>query len=107
MDFRVEFRGAILSVVPLSDCGLRRIERHVGADNGYQRYYPTFILELPCLGVIAGIARDGFMAETNLPSTSYTLGSLRTPRRVLKIGRAVRASEQARFGGTPPCAIGC
>jgi hypothetical protein len=68
--FRVEFRGAILSLVRLSDCGLRWIERHVGADNGYQRYYPTFIPELPCLGVIAGIARDGFVVETNLPSTS-------------------------------------
>jgi hypothetical protein len=39
-DFRVEFHGAILLLVPLSDCGLRWIEKHIGADNGYQPYYP-------------------------------------------------------------------
>ena len=44
-DFRVEFHDAILLLVPLSDGGLQWIERHIGADNGYQPYYPTVILE--------------------------------------------------------------
>jgi len=33
-DFSVEYHGAILLLVPLSDGGLRWIERHIGADNG-------------------------------------------------------------------------
>jgi hypothetical protein len=44
-DFRVEYHGAILLLVPLSDGGLRWIERCIGADNGYQPYYPTVVLE--------------------------------------------------------------
>jgi hypothetical protein len=63
-DFRVEFHGAILLLVPLSEGGLRWIERHIGADNGYQPYYPTVILEPRFLdGVIAGIRRNGLVAR--------------------------------------------
>ena len=59
-DFRVEFHGAILLLIPLSDGGLRWIERHIGADNGYQPYYPTVILEPRYLDdIITGIQRDG------------------------------------------------
>jgi hypothetical protein len=63
-DFRVEFHGAILLLVPLSDGGLRWVEKHIGADNGYQPYYPTVILEPRYLdGVIAGIRRNGLVAR--------------------------------------------
>jgi hypothetical protein len=63
-DFRVEFHGAILLLVPLSDGGLRWVERHIGADNGYQPYYPTVVLEPRFLdGVIAGIRRKGLVAR--------------------------------------------
>jgi hypothetical protein len=63
-DFRVEFHGAILLLVPLSDGGLRWIEKHIGADNGYQPYYPTVVLEPRYLdGVIAGIRRKGLVAR--------------------------------------------
>jgi hypothetical protein len=63
-DFRVEYHGAILLLVPLSDCGLRWVEKHIGADNGYQPYYPTVILEPRYLdGVIAGIRRKGLVAR--------------------------------------------
>jgi hypothetical protein len=63
-DFRVEYHGAILLLVPLSDCGLRWVERHIGADNGYQPYYPTVIIEPRYLdGVIAGIRRKGLVAR--------------------------------------------
>ncbi len=63
-DFRVEFHGAILLLVPLSDGGLRWVERCIGADNGYQPYYPTVILEPRFLdGVIASIRRKGLVAR--------------------------------------------
>jgi hypothetical protein len=63
-DFRVEYHGAILLLVPLSDGGLRWIEVHIGADNGYQPYYPTVILEPRYLdGVITGIRREGLVAR--------------------------------------------
>jgi hypothetical protein len=63
-DFRVEFHGAIVLLFPLSDCGFRWIERHIGADNGYQPYYPTVILEPRYLnGVIAGIRKKGLVAR--------------------------------------------
>jgi len=59
-DFRVEFHGAILLLVALSDGGLRWIEKHIGPDNGYQPYYPTAIIEPRFLdGVITGIRRKG------------------------------------------------
>ena len=56
-DFRVEFHGAILLLVPLSDGGLRWIEKHIGAD-------PTAIIEPRFFdGVIADIRRDGLVAR--------------------------------------------
>jgi len=63
-DFRVEFHGAILLLVPLSDGGLRWIEKHIGADNGYQPYYPTVILEPRYIDdVLVGIRRKGLVAR--------------------------------------------
>jgi hypothetical protein len=63
-DFRVEYHGAIPLPIPLFDHGLRWVERCVGADNGYQPYYPTVILEPRFLdGVIAGIRRTGLVAR--------------------------------------------
>jgi hypothetical protein len=40
-DFRVEYHGAILLLVPLSHHGLRWVERCIGADNGYQTLLPN------------------------------------------------------------------
>jgi hypothetical protein len=63
-DFRVEFHGAILLLVPLSDGGLRWIDRCIGAGNGYQPYYPTVILEPRYLdGVLGGIRKFGLVAR--------------------------------------------
>jgi hypothetical protein len=63
-DFRVEFHGAILLLVPLSDGGLRWIERHIGADNGYQPYYPTVILEPRYIAdVLVDIRKKGLVAR--------------------------------------------
>jgi hypothetical protein len=63
-DFRVEFHGAIILLCPLTKPGFRWIERHIGADNGYQPYYPTVILELRYLDdVLVGIRRKGLVAR--------------------------------------------
>ncbi len=63
-DFRVEFHGAILLLVPLSDGGLRWVERCIGADNGYQPYFPTVILEPRYMeDVLQGIRKLGLVAR--------------------------------------------
>jgi hypothetical protein len=63
-DFRVEFHGAIVLLCPLTKPGFRWIERHIGADNGYQPYYPTVILEPRYLdGIITSIRRKGLVAR--------------------------------------------
>ena len=63
-DFRVEHHGSICLVVPLSRRGGAWINKNIGADNGYQPYYPTVILEPRYLvGVIASIRKKGLVAR--------------------------------------------
>jgi hypothetical protein len=63
-DFRVEHHGSICLLVPLSGPGRAWVNKNIGADNGYQPYYPTVILEPRYLdGVIAGIRRNGLVAR--------------------------------------------
>jgi hypothetical protein len=63
-DFRVEFHGAIILVVPLTRSGRAWVNKNIGADNGFQPYWPTVILEPRYLdGVIAGIRRRGLVAR--------------------------------------------
>jgi hypothetical protein len=63
-DFRVEFHGAIILLVPLTKPGCAWAVKNIGADNGYQPYWPTVILEPRYLdGVIADIRRKGLVAR--------------------------------------------
>ncbi len=63
-DFRVEFHGAIILVVPLTRSGRAWVNKNIGADNGFQPYWPTVILEPRYLdGVIAGIRGRGLVAR--------------------------------------------
>ncbi len=63
-DFRVEYHGAILLLVPLSRGGLRWVERCIGADNGYQPYYPTVVIEPRFLDqIMTGIRKLGLVAR--------------------------------------------
>jgi hypothetical protein len=63
-NFHVEFHGAILLLIPLSDGGLRWVERCIGADNGYQPYYPTVVLEPRHMeDVLQGIRKLGLVAR--------------------------------------------
>ena len=57
-DFRVEFHGAIILLCPLTKPGFRWIEKHIGADNGYQPYYPTVILEPRYIDDVLGDIRE-------------------------------------------------
>jgi hypothetical protein len=73
-DFRVEFHGAILLLVPLSDGGLRWVERHIGADNGYQPYYPTVVLEPRYIDdVLVGIREQRISGAMSSEQTSFVV----------------------------------
>jgi hypothetical protein len=63
-DFRVEFHGAIILLCPLTSPGCAWVERHIGADNGYQPYYPTVILEPRYIDDVLGdIHKKGLLAR--------------------------------------------
>ncbi len=63
-DFRVEFHGAILLLVPLSKSGRAWIDKNIGADNGYQPYYPTVVVEPRYLDdILGGIRKFGLVAR--------------------------------------------
>jgi hypothetical protein len=49
---------------PLTSSGCAWIERHIGADNGYQPYYPTVILEPRYIDDVLGdIRKKGMVAR--------------------------------------------
>jgi len=62
-DFRVEHHGGICLVVPLSRRGCAWIDTNIGADNGYQAYYPTVVIEPRFLDdILGGIRKFGLVA---------------------------------------------
>jgi hypothetical protein len=63
-DFRVEFHFAIILLVPLTSSACAWANENIGAENGFQPYWPTVILEPRYLeGVIAGIRKVGLVAR--------------------------------------------
>jgi hypothetical protein len=63
-DFRVEFHGAIILLCPLTSSGCAWVQRHIGADNGYQPFYPTVILEPRYIDdVLVDIRKKGLVAR--------------------------------------------
>ena len=63
-DFRIEFHGAIILLVPLTRSGCAWADKNIGADNGYQLYWPTVILEPRYVDdVLVGIRRKGLVAR--------------------------------------------
>jgi len=63
-DFRVEYHGAIILLCPLTSPGCAWVQRHIGADNGYQPYYPTVILEPRYIDdVLVDIRKKGLVAR--------------------------------------------
>ena len=60
----MEFHGAIILLCPLTKPGFRWIEKYIGADNGYQPYYPTVILEPRYIDdVLVDIRKKGLVAR--------------------------------------------
>ena len=63
-DFRVEFHGAIILLVPLTRSGCAWANKNIGADNGYQPYWPTVIVEPRYLDqILGGIKKCGLVAR--------------------------------------------
>ena len=63
-DFRVEFHGAIILLVPLTRSGCAWASKNIGADNGYQPYFPTIIIEPRYLDqILGGIKKCGLVAR--------------------------------------------
>jgi hypothetical protein len=63
-NFRVEFHGAIVLLIPLSTSGREWVHGHIGANNGYQPYYPTGFVEPRYLeDIIKGIRNDGLVTR--------------------------------------------
>jgi hypothetical protein len=63
-DFTVRNEGCLVLLVPNTKLGINWANHNIGADNGYQPYWPTVILEHRYVGdVLAGIARLGMVAR--------------------------------------------
>jgi hypothetical protein len=63
-DFTVENHGSIFLLRPLNYSGREWIKENIGAENGYQPYFPTIVVEPRYLeDIIAGIKRDGLVAR--------------------------------------------
>jgi hypothetical protein len=63
-NFRVEFHGSIVLIVPLGPAAREWLDEHIGRDNGYQPYWPIAVVEPRYLAqIIAGIRRDGLVAR--------------------------------------------
>jgi hypothetical protein len=63
-DFRVEFHGAIILLVPVTRSGCAWANKNIGADNGFQPYWPTVIVEPRYLDqILGGIRKVGLVAR--------------------------------------------
>ncbi len=64
-DFRVENHGSIFLLRPVSDAGCDWVDQHIGADNGYQPYLPTVVVEHRYIAdIVAGIRTDGLAVQS-------------------------------------------
>jgi hypothetical protein len=63
-DFTVEYHSSIVLLRPNTKAGINWANKNVGADNGYQPYWPTVIFEPRYIdGVIKGIRKLGLVAR--------------------------------------------
>lgn len=61
-DFNIINGGSIVMFVPISEAACTWVDEHIGRDNGYQPYYPTFIAEPGYVDdIVTGIRRDGLL----------------------------------------------
>jgi len=63
-DFRVEHHGSLVLLVPITKRAVTWANHNIGADNGFQPYWPTVILEPRYVdNVLKGIHRLGLVAR--------------------------------------------
>ncbi len=63
-DFDVLNGGSVILFRPVTDRAVEWVDEHIGTDNGYQPYYPTFISEPRYVeDIIRGIRGDGLSLE--------------------------------------------
>ncbi len=64
MDFQVENHGSIFLLRPLSSAELWVLE-NIGADDGYQPYFPTLVVEHRYIAdIVEGIRNDGLAVQS-------------------------------------------
>jgi hypothetical protein len=59
-DFTVQHEGSIILLHPHTDAARSWVDEHIGADNGFQPYWPTVVIEPRYFEAIAeGISESG------------------------------------------------
>ena len=60
IDFTIQNEGSIILLHPQSPAARQWVQDHIGADNGFQPYYPSIVIEPRYAGdIVAGIQADG------------------------------------------------
>lgn len=63
-DFELSDQGSIVLLSPNTESARQWVEDNIGADNGYQPYYPTVIMEHRFAdNVISGLQSDGLSIQ--------------------------------------------
>jgi hypothetical protein len=63
-DVSIRDEGSVVLFTPESDAGREWVEEHIGADNGFQPYWPTVVVEHRYAGDVAdGMVGDGLELE--------------------------------------------
>ena len=63
-DFTLKDEGTISLLTPWTMAGEDWLDMHIGADNGFQPYWPTVVIEWRYVDdIIAGITSDGLTVE--------------------------------------------
>ena len=64
-DFSLNNQGSIVLLEPLSESAKEWVAEHIGADNGYQPYYPTVLVEPRYVeAILEGIKEEGLSYAT-------------------------------------------
>jgi hypothetical protein len=61
-DFSLRDEGSLILLTPLSSSAHEFVEQRIGSDNGFQPYWPTFVIEARYFSDIAeGIIAEGMV----------------------------------------------
>jgi hypothetical protein len=63
-DFSIEHHGSVVLFRPNTPAGIEWANENIGAENGYQPYYPTMVFEPRYVDqVISGIKAEGLLVR--------------------------------------------